>query len=343
MIDVKSYWEKINMSEKNEVSKNTESKKVTNYNEYHLNNDVSYYRQYTTYQWVTGGITVLLLFWNPFIALVFWILTWSLEQKVKVSPIDGSIWFIVPKSEWKAYREQHDIPIYKQYNKNHVAKFDNDITNAKKVKAMEQHNQELQAEYQRAVAPFKNDRALKAGRYYFDPHREEIFMDTTLLDKSYKVYKFADIVSFTPIEEGHNETKKHGITRAVVGGVIAGGAGAVVGAVTGGKNYDYIDKLGVVITFNNNENIRLMFLNSETKKGGFVANGYYKQFHDVCSVLDATISKNTQRLQLEQQKKLTHSQNISTADGIERFKKLMDNGVITQGEFEAKKKQLLNL
>lgn len=60
-------------------------------------------------------------------------------------------------------------------------------------------------------------------------------MDTTLLDKHYRVYKFSDIVSYTPIEEGHNQTKKHGITRAVVGGAIAGGAGAIVGAVTGGK------------------------------------------------------------------------------------------------------------
>ena len=335
------------MSEKKNtnVSTDTESEKVTNYNEYHLNNDVSYYRRYTTYQWVRGLITILLLFWNAFIALIFWIVAWNLEQKVKVSPIDGSIWFIVPKKEWTEYRKSHNLPIYKQYYKNHVAKFDNDLTNKKKVEAAEQHNQELQAEYQKIAAPFKNDGALKVGRYYFDPSREEILMDTTLLDKHYKVYSFSDIVSYTPIEEGHNQTKKHGITRAVVGGVIAGGAGAVVGAVTGGKNYDYIDKLGVVITFSNNENIRLMFLNSETKKGGFVANGYYKQFHDVCGVLDATISKNNQHLQLEQQKKLanSNSNSISAADEISKYKKLLDDGAITQEEFEAKKKQLLGL
>lgn len=323
----------------------SQGKKVTNYNEYHLNDDVSYYRRYTTYQLVTAGITILLIFWNPLIALVFWIVTWCLEQKVKVSPIDGSVWFIVPKKEWIEYRKSHNVPLYKQYYKNHIAKFDTDVTNQNKVKALEQHDQELQAEYQKTAAPFKNDGALKVGRYYFDPSREEILMDTTLLDKHYKVYKFSDIVSYTPIEEGHNQTKKHGITRAVVGGAIAGGAGAIVGAVTGGKNYDYVDKLGVVITFSNNDNIRLMFLNSETKKGGFVANEYYKQFHDVCGVLDATISKNTQRLQLEQQKKLTNQsqKSISAADEIVKYKKLADDGVITQEEFEAKKKQMLNI
>ena len=85
-----------------------------------------------------------------------------------------------------------------------------------------------------------------------------------------------------------------------------------------------------------------MFLNSETKKGGFVANNYYKQFHDVCGVLDGTISKNTQQLQLEQQKEIT-TKNPSSADEIAKFKKLLDDGVITQEEFDAKKKQLLGL
>ena len=72
---------------------------------------------------------------------------------------------------------------------------------------------------------------------------------------------------------------------------------------------------------------------------------YYKQFHDVCGVLDATISKNTQRLQFEQQKKLANpsSSSTSAADEIAKYKKLADDGIITQEEFEAKKKQLLGL
>ena len=37
------------------------------------------------------------------------------------------------------------------------------------------------------------------------------------------------------------------------------------------------------------------------------------------------------------------SQMSSVADEILKFKNLLDNGIITQEEFEAKKKQLLNL
>ncbi len=328
------------MARNDNLTSNSETGKATNYNEYHLDNNVSYYRRNTNYQIVISIIGIILSIWNALIALIFIVIAFNLEQKVKVSPLDESIWFTVSKKEWKKYRQTHNIPIYKQYMKNHVAQFDNDVSNQKKVEALEKHKQELEKEYRKAVEPFKNDHALHVGRYYFDPKREEIFKDRTLLDNNYKIYKFSEIVSFTPIEQGHNQTKKHGITRAVVGGVIAGGAGAVVGAVTGGKNYDYVDKLGVVITFSNNENIRLMFLNSETKKGGFIANSYYKDFHDVCGILNAVVNKNTQNLQLEQQKKLSLN---SSADEIVKFKKLLDDGVITQDEFNEKKKQLLNL
>lgn len=37
------------------------------------------------------------------------------------------------------------------------------------------------------------------------------------------------------------------------------------------------------------------------------------------------------------------SSNITTADEIRKFKELLDEGVITQDEFDAKKKQLLGL
>ena len=39
----------------------------------------------------------------------------------------------------------------------------------------------------------------------------------------------------------------------------------------------------------------------------------------------------------------TKQTNISQADELKKFKELLDNGVITQEEFDAKKKQLLGL
>lgn len=339
-----------NTSKKVKQIKQAEKEALSNVK---LQNNVSYYRKYTTYQWVTGIIAFCLCFWNAFIALIFWIIAWCSERKVKVSPVgNSSIWFTIPKKQWKEYRESHNLPIYKQYYKNHIADKDIDDVNQEHIDKLENiRKQEKEAKqeekaqknalYQQAVEPFKENKAQKIGRYYFDTKQQKIFKDATLLDKDYKTYDFSDIISYTPIEEGHSKTKKHGITRAVVGGALAGGAGAVVGAVTGGKNFDYVDKLGVVITFKNNENIRLMLLNSETKKGGFVANTYYKEFHNICGILDGVINQNT--IIQTQQLSDSSANKISSADEIAKFKKLLDNGTITQEEFDAKKKQLLGL
>lgn len=199
--------------------------------------------------------------------------------------------------------------------------------------------QKQQEEYLNVKGSFTNNNAIKFGRYYFDPVQRQILMDATLLDRRYKVFPFSSIISYQPIQEGHNERKHHGITRAIVGGTIAGGAGAIIGAVTGGKDFDYIDQLGVSINFEDGSSIQLMLINSQEKKNGIVAKVAYKNFYNICGILDSQISNNLASESDSNRK----NKNIDVADEIYKFKKLMDNGVITQGEFEAKKKQLLNL
>ena len=164
-------------------------------------------------------------------------------------------------------------------------------------------------------------------------------MDATLLDRRYKVFPFTSIVSYQPIQDGHNEHRHHGVTRAIVGGTIAGGAGAIVGAVTGGKDFDYIDRLGVSINFKDGSTIQLMMINSQEKKNGIVAKAAYKNFYNICGILDSQINHNSVSTSNDNRE----SKNIDIADEIYKFKKLFDDGVITQEEFEAKKKQLLNL
>lgn len=309
-----------------------------------LNQDVSYYRWTSTYQITVTIISILICFGNIALGIIAWFILWSLEKKVKVSPLDGSIAFEVPKNEWREYMNAHNISAGNQYKKQSVAKFNHDALNQKKLEILAQQKQADNEEYERILATFKQNEALKAGRYYFDPQQEQILSAKTFVDDNYVVYDFSDIVSYTPIEEGYNKTKKHGITRAVVGGAIAGGAGAIVGAVTGGKNFEYIKKLGVIITFNNNENIELIFMKGEAKKGGFVANAYYKDFRKVCGILDGVLTKNNnQQLQMMQQETINSSDSFSAADEIAKFKSLLDDGVITQAEFDAKKQQLLDL
>lgn len=194
------------------------------------------------------------------------------------------------------------------------------------------------SKYNKLLTSFKSDatsdKAYKIGRYYVDSKRQEILKARTITNANYQIYKFSDISSVQPIQQGESKTKKHGITRAVVGGALAGGVGAIVGAATGGKQYDYITKLGFNVTFKNGEQIYLDVMSGKFDTKGPFIKAFYKQFNAIHGWLDTAVKQN-------------NSQNvfnsIDPADEIAKFKKLLDAGAITQEEFEAKKKQLLGL
>ena len=135
--------------------------------------------------------------------------------------------------------------------------------------------------------------------------------------------------------------KHHGITRAVVGGAIAGGVGAIVGATTGGKQNDYIDHLGLIITLKDGSNFEIVFIRKieQEKANSFTARDDIQRFNTLVSMIDAIIAKNNQTAKTTS----TENTNPDPADEIRKFKKLADDGIITQDEFEAKKKQLLGL
>jgi hypothetical protein len=72
--------------------------------------------------------------------------------------------------------------------------------------------------------------------------------------KNPKVYDYSDIVDFELLEDGES-VSKGGLGRAVAGGVLFGGVGAIVGGVTGGKkNKAICNSMKIKITINNLNN-----------------------------------------------------------------------------------------
>ena len=83
-----------------------------------------------------------------------------------------------------------------------------------------------------------------------------------------KIYDYDDIVNFELLEDG-NSVASGGLGRALVGGILFGGAGAVVGGVTGRKktkNYCESLKLKVTVDDINNPSVYINFINEKTKK-----------------------------------------------------------------------------
>jgi hypothetical protein len=161
--------------------------------------------------------------------------------------------------------------------------------------------------------------------------------------KNPRVYKFEDIIEYELLEDGDSVTKG-GLGRAVAGGLLLGGIGAVVGGVTGKKkNKTVINSLKVKITVNDFQNpaVFINLIQTATKSSSFIYKSCYQSAQQIMSTL-ALIQK---QIEVEQQanKPVEAQQPNSVADEILKFKQLLDIGAISQEEFDQKKKQLLNI
>lgn len=190
------------------------------------------------------------------------------------------------------------------------------------------------AENEKILEYFKNHSDYKVGDMYFDDKHGKLFIKKSFtMNRSQAVYNYDELISYTPIFEGGKIKKHHGITRAIVGGVLAGPVGAVVGAGTGGKEFDTIKRLGFILHLTDNRSQNYMLMISESKSDSFITKSAMEDYNNIASKLDQIISSNTQE----------STSNGSNADELRKFKGLLDDGIISQAEFDEKKKELLGL
>jgi len=162
--------------------------------------------------------------------------------------------------------------------------------------------------------------------------------------KNPKIYSFDDIIEYELLEDDETITKG-GLGRAVAGGILFGGVGAIVGGVTGGrKTKTVINSLKIKITINDlaNPTVYVTLINQKTKSDSIIYKTNYNAAQEILSTL-SLIHKNNENQIKDIQTEESKNVSISQADEILKFKALLDSGVITQEEFDAKKKQLLNL
>ena len=156
---------------------------------------------------------------------------------------------------------------------------------------------------------------------------------------------FDDVVACSIIEDNAVQTtvKKNGIGRAVVGGMLFGGAGAIVGATTGKSKVTQtpvVRSLKVNVTLKNTTIGEASFPIISTATD--TNSNKYLFFRDIADRVAAEFQKMIGTVDGEKSAD-TIGNPLSDADELRKFKSLLDDGIITQEEFDAKKKQLLNL
>lgn len=212
------------------------------------------------------------------------------------------------------------------------------------IKEVKEHLQ-LRNENLEKFQTFNISREIKIGGYYFreDDNLGLWYASTEKKPKNPTLYNYEQIVDFKLLEDG-NTISSGGLGRALVGGALFGGVGAIVGGVTGGKTAkNILTSLEVVITLDNPYrniiNVKCMPTGMTCKSGSLLYKTYKAEANNFVSFL-ATISAKAKKTDAQKIKNVSKDKEF---DEIVKYKELLDKGIITQEEFNLKKKELLGL
>lgn len=222
---------------------------------------------------------------------------------------------------------------------------DNALLNNMTVEDLKEHLAYRQ-ENENLFNNFKKSRTLKAGKHEIciSDEQQLWYVINTKVGNIPNVLKFNELVSFDYSENGNSITKG-GAGGAAIGGALFGGVGAVVGASVGKKKSKTeltSMRISISLSHRYTKFIQIEFLPFGIKEnpGSSSYNNIFKP--NVEKVL-ALLSEISDRAADNNVPVQSTNQGFSAADEILKYKSLLDQGVITQEEFEAKKKQLLDL
>lgn len=149
----------------------------------------------------------------------------------------------------------------------------------------------------------------------------------------------------------HNGTIVGGVKRALVGGVIAGGAGAVVGALTANKK---VSSIGLKISQNDLTNPEIILplidpaTDGEAPKDKNLCQEALNFANSVVATVNVILKQNNEQNsampnRVRSDIGTNQSKENSNFEAIKKYKELLDMGIITQAEFNAKKAELLGI
>lgn len=201
-----------------------------------------------------------------------------------------------------------------------------------------------------------NPSKLEAGEYcpasykfsnseiIFDPVGKTINAVTAGVAKS-KPISYTNIQKYEYQENGKTKgTYGKMVATAALGGMVFGGAGAIIGAMIQGKGTKELVKSASVVVVhkvgNGFENFEIRVFdnrfNDPIKKSSSEYSSLLNEAQKLMAALDNAMEIETSQSQP------TKSENVSAADELLKYKSLLDAGLITMDEFNRQKAQLLS-
>lgn len=161
---------------------------------------------------------------------------------------------------------------------------------------------------------------------------------------------YSEIVDYEIHQNGSSVSRGSiNLARGAGMGLATGGLGLIVGLATGGKKKtkEVSEKIEIFIKTNdpNNPTYTLVTSAKKLKTDSKQYQQDYKDTQDIAATLDRIIKLNEERGLIDQneQQEGNAESSVDPLEEIAKLKKLLDMDAITQDEFDAKKKQLLDL
>lgn len=161
--------------------------------------------------------------------------------------------------------------------------------------------------------------------------------------EDYAIFDYDQIVDFELLEDG-DSVLKGGVGRAVVGKVLFGNVGAIVGSTTR-KERAVCNSLIIKMTVKDYvaPAFYVNLITSEMRKDNQTYKELYQYAQDITAKLNIIASEKKEMEQIPPKVVVEQTPQVDPVEEIRRFKELMDEGILTQEEFEAKKKQILGI
>lgn len=165
----------------------------------------------------------------------------------------------------------------------------------------------------------------------------------------HKVIDYTDLVSVEILEDGSSVTKTSRISQlggVVVGGLVLGGAGAVIGGLSGKKvTNDKVERLSLKIVVNNISNPihEVLLQNTPSQKGGLINKQAANEARQWASVIEVLIKRadHEHNASPPPLTEAAHKSTISVADELKKLAELHQTGILTEDEFQQQKSRLL--
>ncbi len=164
---------------------------------------------------------------------------------------------------------------------------------------------------------------------------------------STKIYTYKDLLETEILEDGLSISKTargSQLGGMLIGGLALGGVGAIIGGLSGKKNQiDKVSSIDLKIVVNDTKSpmflINFLKHSDGYKKDSFIYKTSIQTIREWNSLMAVLIKKADEE---DKNTKDKETNNVSIADEIIKLKKLLEEGLLSEKEFEQQKNKLLN-